>query len=305
MTDCRVFEGYTRLSLSSRERRSSPHDLVSCDRPPVGEVALTFQFPGDVVDLDVLAGFVSAVRSEFPKTERQPVVPHMREQFDVLQPQPGGFEIILEPPNALPRSWLINRDGTILLQLQGDRISLNWRRPDDAVSYPGYATLRRDLRRYFKVLGKCFEEVGREVPTVDLTEVTYVNAIESPASARGGGHPELAKILNRVRPRPRKAFLPHAEDAQIQTRWRIPGEEVGAGRPVGRLYLTAAPGLKPPTGKPIYVMTLVGRVMPAANSDRAAWRALDTAHKWVVLGFQDLTTKEMHELWGLRKGEKA
>lgn len=172
---CRIFAGYTRRSLPSRERRfSSPHDLITCDRPPVGEVALTLQFAGDVVDLDVLAGFVSAVRSEFPRIDRQPTVPHMREQFDLPQPQPG-FEITLEPPNALPRTWLISRDETRLIQVQGDRISLNWRRPDDAANYPRYTTLRRDLRRYFKTLGRCFEETGRRTPTVDLAEVTYVN----------------------------------------------------------------------------------------------------------------------------------
>lgn len=264
---------------------------------------MTLQFPGDIVDIDVLAMFVSAVRSEFPGTERQPPAPHMREQFDVPQPQPG-FEITLELPNALPRTWLISRDQTRLIQLQADRISLNWRRPDDMVSYPRYTTLRRDLRRYFKVLRQCFEETGRKVPSIDLTEVTYVNPVDPLVSPRGGGHPELAKILNRVRPRPRKAFLPHAEDAQIQTRWRIPGEEIGAGdRPAGRLYLTAAPAIKPAAGAPIYLITLVGRVIPGGDGEAAAWRALDTAHRWVVLGFKDLTTQDMHKLWGLREKE--
>jgi len=289
--------------LPSLERRSSPHDLIGFERPPVGEVALTLQFPSDAIELDVLAGFLTAVRSEFPLTERQPTAPRMHEQFDVPQPQPG-FEITLEPPNALPRTWLISSDGVRLIQLQTDRISLNWRRADDAVPYPRYATLRRDLGRYLKTLRRCFDETGRKMPPVDLTEVTYVNPIDAPGPSRGGGHPELAKIVNRVRPRPRKSFLPHAEDAQVQARWRIPGNDVGAGgRPVGRLYMTAAPGVRPPTGEPIYVMTLVGRVIPAGNDESAAWRALDTAHEWVVLGFKDLTTQDMHELWGLREKE--
>ncbi len=293
---------YTRASLPARQRRSSPHDLVRFERPPVGEVALTQQFAGEVIDLDVLAGFASAVRSELPNRQRQPTAAHIRELFDVPQPQPQ-FEISLEPPNALPRSWFISGDGSRLVQLQGDRISLNWRRPDNSSKYPSYTTLRRDFRRYFGTLRKAIEEAGGPAPEVDLSEVTYVNPVEAPVASKGGGHPELANILNRVRPRPRKAFLPHAEDAQIQTRWRIPGSEIGAAdRPAGRLYLAAAPGLMPPGNVPIYIVSLTGRVLPADGSERAAWQALDVAHKWVVLGFTDLTTREMHDHWGF-KGE--
>lgn len=105
------------------------------------------------MDLDVLAAFMSAVRSEFPTTERQPAVPHMRERFDVRETQPS-FEITVEPANALPRTWLISPDGTRLIQLQGDRISLNWRRAGEAGAYPRYATLRREFRRHFKTLAQ-------------------------------------------------------------------------------------------------------------------------------------------------------
>lgn len=294
--------GYTRDSLPNNQPGSSSHDFVRFDRPPVGEVALTHQFAEEVVDLDVLAGFASAVRSELPNRQRQQAAPRIRELFDVPQPQPE-FEISLEPPNTLPRFWFISGDGSQLVQLQGDRISLNWRKPDDASKYPSYATLRRDFRRYFGTLQEAIEEAGGPAPEVELSEVTYVNPVEVPVPPRGGGHPELAKILNRVRPRPPKAFLPHAEDAQIHTRWRIPGSETGvADRPAGRLYMSAAPGLKPPTSVPIYIVTMVGRVIPAGGGERA-WRALDIAHRWVVLGFTDLITRGMQEQWGFKEKE--
>lgn len=260
------------------------------------------QFPGDVVDLDVLAGFASAVRSELPNRERQPKLPPMRELFDVPQPQPQ-FEISFEPHHDLPRTWFISKDGSRLVQLQGDRISFNWRRQTEATRYPRYQNLRKDFRRYFDTLRRCIEEAGREMPDINACEVTYVNPIEVPAKPRGGGHPELAEVLNRVRPRSSGAFLPHAEDAQFQARWRIPGTEIGvAGRPAGRLYVAAHPGLKPPTGKPIYVVTVTGRLLPTSGGAREAWMALDVAHRWVVLGFKDVTNAKMHEQWGLKEG---
>ncbi len=34
-------------------------------------------------------------------------------------------------------------------------------------------------------------------------------------------------------------------------------------------------------------------------------QALDLGHKWVVLGFKDLTTSKMHRRWGLNEeGDK-
>jgi uncharacterized protein (TIGR04255 family) len=264
----------------------------------VGEVVLTVQFDRDLVDLDVLAAFTNVVREELPGMERQPVMPPVRESFDVPQ-MPPQFEITIDPSYSLPRTWFISSDGTQLVQLQPDRLSLNWRRLGDASRYPRFRNLRKDFRRYLATLQQCVSERSTMPIQVNMSEVTYVNPIEVSMPPQGGGHPPLSSILNRIRPRPRAAFLPHVEDAQFQTRWRIPGSEIGVdGRPAGRLYFTASPGLKPPDGVPIYVVTLTGRVLPAGESERAALDAMDVAHRWVVLGFKDLTTDKMHQQWG-------
>jgi uncharacterized protein (TIGR04255 family) len=229
-------------------------------------------------------------------------MPPMRELFDVPLPQPQ-FEIRFEPPSALPRTWFISEDESRLVQLQGDRISFNWRRPTEGARYPRYHKLREDFGGYFDTLRRCIDEAGRQMPDINVCEVTYVNPIDVPAKPLGGGHPELAEVLNRVRPRPHGAFLPHAEDAQFQTRWRIPGEEIGVtGRPAGRLYVAAQPGLKPPSEEPIYIVTVTGRLLPAAGNEREAWKTLDVAHRWVVLGFKDVTSAKMHKQWGLKDG---
>jgi hypothetical protein len=138
---------------------------------------------------------------------------------------------------------------------------------------------------------------------VNVCEVTYVNPIEDPGPGASDGvgqtHPDLAEIINRFRPRPPDAFLPEAEDAQLQARWRIPAEEIGcSGDPAGRLHLSVAPGLKPPDNTPIYMANLTARVMPEAGTADSVMKALDVGHKWVVLGFTDLTTDRMHQHWG-------
>lgn len=37
--------------------------------------------------------------------------------------------------------------------------------------------------------------------------------------------------------------------------------------------------------------------MPTTEDLDAGLQALDIGHRWVVLGFDDLTSPEMHDLW--------
>jgi hypothetical protein len=284
--------------------QSSQYDLVSCERPPVAEVALSMQFAPETFDVEAFGRFARETRAELPDRQRQPMLPPITETFDKAS-APPSMEIRLELPTALPRTWFLSKDGVQLVQLQHDRLTLNWRELDRGLEYPRYEQLRQRFCELLKLLTDGLEEAG-DPYAVNLCEVTYVNPIELAASclppADTANHPDLAEIINRLRPRPADAFLPDAEDAQLVARWRIPGSELGAvDAPAGRLYLNAAPGLKPPSFTPIYLVNMTAHVIPLAGDAEGALRALDVGHKWVVLGFTDLTTTKMHRLWGLKE----
>lgn len=274
------------------------HDLVSFDKPPVAEVALSVQFASDSIDVEVLGLFSREVRAELPVRQRQPMALPMVETFGRVPAMPS-FEIHLEGPTSLPRTLFLSEDGVQLVQLQHDRLTFNWRELDREVEYPRYEQLRERFAVLLERLLVGLREAG-VTPFINLCEVTYVNPIEYGAhDAATEMHPDLAKVINRVNARPDDAFLPEAEDAQLNARWRIPG---GDGQsPAGRLYLAASPGLKPPQGVPIYLVNLTARVIPSSGSTEDAMKALDLGHEWVVLGFKDLTTTEMHEQWGLKE----
>ncbi|MGH9199462.1 MAG: TIGR04255 family protein, partial [Acidimicrobiia bacterium] len=235
-----------------------------------------------------------AVKSELPESSQQPILPPMVERFDVALPT-QGFEITFEAQAGLPRSWFISSDDARLVQLQPDRFSLNWRRSESARPYPHYGALRADMGRYVELLVQCVTDSGRRPPEINLVEVLYVNHVELP-ERQPHSHADLARIINRVRSSPEDAFLGTAEDTQFQARWRIPTVD----QPSGRLYLSAVPGLRPPGPVPIYVVNVTGRVLPKEGNLSGAMEALDLAHQWIVLGFVDVTTPEMHELWDLQ-----
>jgi uncharacterized protein (TIGR04255 family) len=278
-------------------RRPSRFNLVSFERPPVVEVILSMQFAPDTVDMEAYGRFARDVRADLPIRQRQPVLPAIEETFD-RRPVQRSIEITLEGPTSLPRTTFEGEDGVQLVQLQHDRLTLNWRRRQHDMAYPRYSTLRERFSELLTRLSDALDEVGQP-HAINLCEVTYVNPIEDPGHVERT-HPDLAGIINRLRPRPREAFLPEAEDAQLQARWRIPAEEIGGtGPPAGRLHLSVVPGLKPPDNSPIYMANLTARVMPNGGDADSAMNALDIGHKWVVLGFKDLTTARMHRDWGL------
>lgn len=258
---------------------------------------MALQFTAQVVDLDVFAAFSTAVRDELPKRAYQPPLPPMEELFDMPRGVPS-FQMTFDAGFSLPRVWFISADDTWLVQLQADRLTVNWRRQQIAGEYPRYAEVRRRLGSFFDVLESCLAEAGTEEPGINFCEVTYVNSIATEGAESGQTqHPHTAAFLRDVSTWRGKRFLPEPEDMQAQARWRITDK---GGSPVGRLYLTVNPGFRPLDTMPIYVMNLTSRVIPGQEDRASALAALDLGHRWVVLGFEDLTTPKMHEIWKRR-----
>ena len=292
--------------MSASRRHRDRHDYVRFERPPVIEVALTLQFDPSSIDLDAIGRFAEQSRTELPDRSYQPVAPPMSEQFDVpLAPPPPPFELRFEGNVEMPRIWYVSADGTEVVQVQHDRFTLNWRyleSPDN--DYPRYSKLRQRLIELLDRLEGAAKEAGGGDLTVNLCEVTYVNPIVASARPRPDRpFSEPARIVRLLRGRRTNAFLPPVQDVQLQARWIIDGGESGLDvePPAGRLHLNLTPGLRPPEMTPIYMMNLTARVNPSGSDRKAALEALDVAHKWVVLGFQDLTTEAMHRRWGLIK----
>jgi uncharacterized protein (TIGR04255 family) len=276
-------------------------------------VVLAAQFPPDTIDLEVYGRFARELRDELPRRTRQGLVPRNEEKFDQRRVQ-ASFEIRFEGAADLPRIVFESEDRVELVQLQPHRLTLNWREATPNAAYPRYKALRKRFRQLLKLLFDSLDELDQRHP-VELSEVTYVNPIEYPGDAAtdhvGRTHPDPANIINRFKHRPSDAFLPEAEDVHLQTRWRIADQ---AGEPIGRLHLSVEPGLRPPQPTsadltqadlatsdltPIYLVNLTARVMSAADTVDRVMKALDVAHEWVVLGFEDLTTAAMHDYWGM------
>src|SRR5690606_13076651 len=74
-----------------------------------------------------------------------------------------------------PRFWFIDQSNTRLVQVQKNRLVVNWRQADTNAGYPRYTTLRNDLVEAFAILQTFLADEGFGKPIPDLAELTYVN----------------------------------------------------------------------------------------------------------------------------------
>jgi len=258
-------------------------ELVSFDDPPVQEIAFAFQLPDAQLTVEEIVDIGRALRPSFPVQQLQPALPRM------LGPTESPlFSFPVGP--SLPRFWFVSTDGLRLVQVQEDRVAFNWRRLGREVVYPRYGTLRAEFEEHV-------ERLTETIPSLkdlhaDLCELTYVNELVDEQTA---DRVPLDQVLRTVRPIEDAEFLPGTDQAEWQGRWTIRDE---GGDVTGWLTAAAQPASRQRDDRPIYLLTMTGILPGEVHSRQMVFDRFDLAHEWIVRGFADLTTKEMHDRWG-------
>ncbi|MGH7335397.1 MAG: TIGR04255 family protein [Candidatus Rokuibacteriota bacterium] len=257
-------------------------------RPPVIETVLGVQFtPMATFSVPYYGLFWATVRDDYPLQEvKPPLVPEL-EEFGV-QLTPATLKVMLSAADQDVRCWFMNRPRTELLQVQRDHFIRNWRKGSQD-RYPGYETLKPRFTRDWARFRDFLAHADLGAPTVAQCEVTYVNQIP-----RGEGWHDFGdvhNVLTVVSP-PARTFLPDPEMVVgLNVRYLMPDKK-------GRLHVAMQPAVRRDDGQLALQLTLTARGKPMSSraEDVVAW--LDMGHEWIVRGFTDLTTTEMHDLWG-------
>jgi uncharacterized protein (TIGR04255 family) len=263
--------------------------LPSFRKPPVTEVVLAASFKSLTLSIPDIGLLWEAFRSKFPIVEEHPPYEPPTEMFEPgFSGPPISFEISPTPP--LPRIWMLSEDQTELLQLQRNWFACNWRKVEPEDKYGRWPSRWDSFKRSFGILESHVEDRALGVLRTQQCEVTYINHI-LPGRV-WSNHGELFKIF-----RPVAAFrVPPATAEQVNfaASFVIPGDD---GNPVGRLHLTVQPALRKQDSIPIFVMNLTARGAPEGQGIEGIKRFMERAHVWVVRGFTELTTPEIHEEW--------
>ena len=233
-------------------------------------------------------------KGEFPEVQEKNAVIVQFERLESAIAEPTVSFQALEAP--LWRSWFLSRDeGTQLMQFQTDWLARNWRRMPghEDEKYPRYPTLKerfeRDTGRFVDyAAGQGWGEVA-----FTQCELTYINHIDLKGLGLGPG--DLDRVIGLAGVPTNDPFLPAPESLQFNARYLIREDE-----PVARLYVAASPAFRREGGDPILVLTLTAKGPPGAKGLDDVLRFFDTVRTWIVKGFTNLTTPQMHQAWGRR-----
>jgi uncharacterized protein (TIGR04255 family) len=251
--------------------------LPSFEHPPVVEVAVGVHFlqlPG--LNTVAMVRLADVWADRFPIVEEQPSLPPV---------VPGGgptFSFQLKTSLPEIRLWLESEDKSFLVQIQHDRLLLNWRKLDSDSAYPRYGRLRSDFAQLWEEFSRYINAGDYGVLQPGIAEVTFFNRIEigKPSSASGP-----IAVLNP------QWSLDNQLGISLQMARRIFDT---TGQPHG--HQSIAVGYQNEIGE--LQMEISTRVSIRAGESSAILEALDEAHREGVLTFDHVTTKDAHRLWG-------
>jgi len=266
--------------------------LPEFEDPPVIETVLSVEFaPLEAWKIPQFGLFWNDLRTDYPRFEIQPPLATPEEartkEDRILQ------AVLVEfMPHPLVRCWYIHADGARLLQVQSDRFIHNWRKGDDSAAYPRYDTIRpmfeREWARFVAFLTR--EKLGAPEPM--RCEVTYVNHLVK--GREWNSLADLAKVFAPWSGRTTNGWLPAPNGFAINVCFPIPEEK-------GSLTIQTQMAVRKSDKKDIVQMTLTARGRPASPAIADVLNWLDLGREWVVRGFADFTSPDMHKLWR-RKG---
>jgi uncharacterized protein (TIGR04255 family) len=256
--------------------------------PPVIETVLGVQFePLPKFNISHLGLYWHRIRERYPDSDIQPPLGSVTEAFgsDSKRAPSFGIEFVQAPD---VRCWFIAPQKTELIQVQRDRFIVNWRKVAGDEVYPRYSWFKPRFVDEWSRFKQFLHDEGLGDPVVNQAEVTYVNHFDMGKEWKSFG--DLPKVLSVWRGEGSQSFLPAPEFVQINNRYELPDQS-------GRLHVLLQPGIRRRDAKELLQLTLTARGKPKPSDLDGVLKFFDLGHEWIVNGFTDLTTSEMHKLW--------
>ena len=258
------------------KRTTSQPGLPSYKKPPVNEVAIGFTFENlDTLKIPHIGLLWERFRNDYPLIEH--ALPLATNQVIPIDSATGL---------ALPRVWFIDKAENRLIQVQSNQFYFNWRHRKDQDAYPRYENIVREFKSHLTVLQGFLNDVGLGTLRPSECELTYINQIP-----KGQGWEIVDDWHNVVTDfcwrKDARRFLPVPANLTWQASFALPDEK-------GRMRIRLAEAKRKADDMPLLVLELSTRGLGKDKSIEAIWDWYPVAHEWIVRGFTDITSPEMH-----------
>lgn len=265
-------------------------ELRRFNKAPVIETVLSIQFnPIKGFSIAHFGLYWNRIRREFAKPETRQPVAHIVEHFGPKATEQPLFSQGEITPEQLVRCWFLDANRSSFLQLQPDRLIFNWQVIEAGDPYPRYPQIRARFYNEWRRFMEFLRDEQLEIPHVDQCEVTYVNHIEYHDGWDSYG--ELNKVIAPWSGKTSEGFLQAPEKIGLNVQYIIDDNR-------GRLYISLQPVIRRRDNKEVLQLNLTARGAPSSSQTEDIFQWLDLGRKWVVNGFTDFVTPEMHKRWG-------
>jgi uncharacterized protein (TIGR04255 family) len=191
------------------------------------------------------------------------------------------------------RNLFITQDGHGVIQLQADRLTVNWRNLGKVdATYPHFEALMQEFSYAVEALNRVRDEEKMAELSINQCEVYYSNLIL--AGDVGVAINEPHRIFHNWNDCPIHGTDTEFEDLSFNARYRMKRAD---GTPCGRVHATMQSARRVSDGAEAFQFDLVGRGMPSSPSIVGVTEFLETAREAIVRGFAEMTTTEMHQEW--------
>lgn len=252
--------------------------LPSYKNPPVNEVVCGMRFhTPSKLNIAHIGLIWNRLHKEYPNVQHAEPIASAKGEI----PIDGATGL------PLPRVWFINASDDQLVQFQFDRFYFNWRRRQG--DYPRYPNVIINFAKAFDTIQNFFKEFELGDLTPIECELSYINHM--PKGEGWDSIEDLSNIFSDfVWRQTAGRFLPSPSKAV----WRaeFPFEDKG------HLNVNLKQAVRAEDRVPLFIFELTARSGSELKSREEVFKWFDIAHAWIVQGFTDLTTPEIHKVWG-------
>lgn len=255
--------------------------------PPVVETVIGVEFAQlQNWGIPYFGLFWNQVKNRFPKYVVKPPLESQIETFDKPKPQQTRLQVLTEPE---VRCWFIDSDDRTLIQVQNNRFTYNWRKAAADDTYPHYSeVIRTSFESAWKQFSAFVEEEHLGELNIVQCEVSYINHLD----VEKGWHTaaDISGVFPCWSDQSMGLFLPPPEAISFDVSYRLPDDR-------GRLRISLRPAIRNKDGVEILQLTVTARGKPNDSTMASILEWIELGREWVVRGFADFTSADMHRLW--------